>query len=151
MDCSPLGSSVHGILWARILELVAISLSRGSSWPRARTQISCIGRWILYHWATLEAPPCIEEPGELESMGPKELDMTEWLTLLLSRDIDTDVLKVFPSRTYFVENRSTQVPEGPRLPKGALIEGYWWNSIWGYNHLAQVARWLKAFPQTTWL
>ena len=29
--------------------------SRGSSWLRHRTQISCIGRWVLYHWATREA------------------------------------------------------------------------------------------------
>ena len=34
MDCSPPGSSVHGIFQARILEWVAISSSRGSSWPR---------------------------------------------------------------------------------------------------------------------
>ena len=34
MDCSPPGSSVHGILKARILEGVAISFSRGSSQPR---------------------------------------------------------------------------------------------------------------------
>ena len=33
MDCSPLGSSIHGIFQARILEWVAISFSRGSSWP----------------------------------------------------------------------------------------------------------------------
>ena len=39
MDCNPPGSSVHGILQARILERVAISFSRGSSWPRDRTQI----------------------------------------------------------------------------------------------------------------
>ena len=32
MDCSPLGSSIHGIFQARILEWVAISFSRGSSW-----------------------------------------------------------------------------------------------------------------------
>ena len=37
MDCSPLGSSVYGILQARILEWVAISFSRGSSQPRDRT------------------------------------------------------------------------------------------------------------------
>ena len=52
MDCSPPGSSLHGIFQARILEQVAISYSRGSSWPRDRTCIyciSCIGRWILYH------------------------------------------------------------------------------------------------------
>ena len=34
LDCSPPGSSVHGILQARILEWVAISYSRGSSQPR---------------------------------------------------------------------------------------------------------------------
>ena len=33
VDCSPPGSSIHGILQARILEWVAISFSKGSSWP----------------------------------------------------------------------------------------------------------------------
>ena len=42
MDCSPPGSSVHGILQARILEWVAISFSRGSSRPRDQTQVSYI-------------------------------------------------------------------------------------------------------------
>ena len=42
MDCSPPGSSVHGILQVRILEWVAISFSRGSSRPRDRTQVSHI-------------------------------------------------------------------------------------------------------------
>ena len=42
VDCSPPGSSIHGILQARILEWVAISFSRGSSQPRDRTQVSCI-------------------------------------------------------------------------------------------------------------
>ena len=50
---SPPGSSVQGISQARI----AISYSRGSSWPKDQTHISCIGRWILYHWATWEAQP----------------------------------------------------------------------------------------------
>ena len=40
MDCGPLGSSVHGILQARILEWIAFSFSRGSSWPRDRICIS---------------------------------------------------------------------------------------------------------------
>ena len=39
MDHSPLGSSVHGILQARILEWVAISFSTGCSWPRDQTQV----------------------------------------------------------------------------------------------------------------
>ena len=51
MDCSLPGSSVHGILQARILEWVAMPSSRASSRPRDRTHISyvsCIGRRVLY-------------------------------------------------------------------------------------------------------
>ena len=55
LDCSPPGASVHGILHARILEWVAISFSRGSSWPRDQTQVSCICRQVVYHWVTREA------------------------------------------------------------------------------------------------
>ena len=54
---SLLGSSVHWILQAGILEWVAISYSRGSCWPRYQTcvsGVSCVGRQILYHWATWE-------------------------------------------------------------------------------------------------
>ena len=49
MDCSPPGSSVHGILQARILEWVAIPFSRKSSQPRDKTCVSSIGKWVLYH------------------------------------------------------------------------------------------------------
>ena len=55
IDCSPPGSSEHGIAQVRILEWVAISFSRGSSPPSNRTCVSCIGRQILYHWTTREA------------------------------------------------------------------------------------------------
>ena len=47
MDCSPPGSSVHGILQARILEWVAMSSSRGSSQPRDQTQVSLIAGGFL--------------------------------------------------------------------------------------------------------
>ena len=58
--CNPMGyrspgSSIHGIISARILEWVAISSSRGSYWPRDRSQVSFFSRWILYHLATGEA------------------------------------------------------------------------------------------------
>ena len=56
MDCSPPDSSVHGILQARILEWVAIPFSRGSSWPRDQTQVSCIASRFFTIWATREAP-----------------------------------------------------------------------------------------------
>ena len=58
MDCSPPGSSVHGILQAKILEWGAMPSSRGSSqiWDKTRIScVSCFGRQILYHWATREA------------------------------------------------------------------------------------------------
>ena len=52
MDCSPPGSSVHGISQVRILEQVAMSFSRASSLHRDGTcvsYVSCIGRCVLYH------------------------------------------------------------------------------------------------------
>ena len=55
MDCSPLGSSVHGILQARILERVAIPFSRGSSQPRDETQVSPIANGFFTSWAAREA------------------------------------------------------------------------------------------------
>ena len=55
MDCSPPGSSVHGILLARILEWVAIPCSRGSSPPRNGTWVSCIAGRRFTVWDTREA------------------------------------------------------------------------------------------------
>ena len=61
-DCSPSGSSVHGILQASILEWVAISSSRGSSWLRDRTCISCLaGRSFLFPEPSVPIPPCSDE------------------------------------------------------------------------------------------
>ena len=59
MDCSLPDFFVHGISQAIMLEWVAISFSRASSRPRDWTHVSCIGRWILYHWATREAHLCV--------------------------------------------------------------------------------------------
>ena len=61
MDCNPPGCSVCRILQARILEWVTISFPRGSSWPRDRTQVSCIaGR--LY---------CLSHQGKERSLQSK--------------------------------------------------------------------------------
>ena len=54
MDCSPSGSSVHGIFQAGILEWVAIPFSSGSSWPRDWTPISYIAGKFFTPWATRE-------------------------------------------------------------------------------------------------
>ena len=69
VDCSRPGTSVHGILHTGVLECLAISFPRGSSWPRNWTHvscISCIGRRVLYHCTTwpvfLESPCASESP-----------------------------------------------------------------------------------------
>ena len=59
MDYCLSGSSVHGILQARVLEWVAILFSRGSSWSRDQTWvscISCIGRQVLYQLSHQRSP-----------------------------------------------------------------------------------------------
>ena len=53
--CSPAGSSVHGILQARILQWVAISFSRGSSWSRDQTLVSLIAGKFFTIWPISEA------------------------------------------------------------------------------------------------
>ena len=61
INCSPPGSSVFGILQARILEWFAICFSRGSFQPRDWTQVSCIAGRFFAIWATMEdlcVPKC---------------------------------------------------------------------------------------------
>ena len=60
MDCSPPGSSVHGILQARILEWGAIPFSRGSSQPGDQTQVSCIAGRLFTVQITRKAYPDID-------------------------------------------------------------------------------------------
>ena len=54
MDCSLPHSSIHGIFQAGVLEWVAISFSRGSSWPRDQSQVSRIVGRRFTIWATRE-------------------------------------------------------------------------------------------------
>jgi len=76
MDCSLPGSSVYWILQARILELVAIPFSRGSSRPRDRTHVSWIAGRFFTIWATRETPvktwkqpTCPKTDGWIRSRG----------------------------------------------------------------------------------
>ena len=68
MNCSPPDSSVRGILQARILEWVAISSSKGIFPAQDRTQVSCFGRWILYHKGHLKSSK-IHREGEGVGVG----------------------------------------------------------------------------------
>ena len=67
-DCRPPGSSVHGILQARILEWVAIPFSRGSSQSRDGTWVFCIAGRFLTIWATTQG--CSQMPFCLWSWPP---------------------------------------------------------------------------------
>ena len=70
MDYSSPGSSVHGISQARILEWVAISFSRGSSWPRDGTQVFWIAGRFFTVWATREAQNVPSHPSDSFSFLP---------------------------------------------------------------------------------
>ena len=87
MDCNLPGSSVHGILHTSILDWLAISFSRESSW-RHQTHIfciSCVGRWekaVAPHSSTLAWKiPWTVEPGRLQSMGSLRVGQ-DWVTSL---------------------------------------------------------------------
>ena len=69
MDYGPLGSSVHGILQARILEWVAIPFSRGFFWLRGWILISCNTSTFLNIWATMKAPCPGDTWGNTESQS----------------------------------------------------------------------------------
>ena len=69
MNCSPPGSSVCGILQARILEWVAISSSRGSSRSRDQTPVSWIAGRFFAHWA----------------IGDKSQNIKKWMFSLFSQ------------------------------------------------------------------
>ena len=88
VDCGPLGSSIHGILQARILEWVAISFSRGSPRPRDQTQVSRIAGRCFNLWATREA--------QSQKKGmPKNVQTTT--TIALISHASKVILKILPS------------------------------------------------------
>ena len=90
-NCSPPGSSVHGIFQARKLEWVAISSSRWSSRPRDQTHISCIscnGRWILYQLRHLGNPGTVMNASKENKKGNR-MDHV-WLCVLI-----TQIIQIF--------------------------------------------------------
>ena len=75
-DCSPPGSSVLGVLQARILKWVTIPFSRGSSQPGNQTWVSLIAGRFFTSWATREAPA--NEWKEVKSLSRVRLFATPW-------------------------------------------------------------------------
>ena len=115
MDCSPPGSSVHRISQARILEWVTISFFRGSSQPRDWTHTSCVGRQILYCWATREARSNEHCP---VLMLPQHPESTCWHACFC----------------FSVLHMHSILPKSglPGLVLGKLI--FWTALLWNYSH-----------------
>ena len=77
MGCSLLLSSVHGISQAGVLEWVSISFSRGSSWPRDQTRVSCIVGRSFTIWATKEGSHLLAYPHQILDLSlPKSQEVT---------------------------------------------------------------------------
>ena len=88
MGCSPPGTSVHGILLARILAWVSIPFSRGSSQPGNRTQVSCIAGGFFTIWAPgkpLEVFGCYLCRSCFSVLGESLLDMPPTVVFLMRR------------------------------------------------------------------
>ena len=83
MDCSQPSSSIHGVLQVRILEWVTILFSRGLSWPRDRTQVSCTASRFLTVWAAREA----------HKISLKE-DLNKWRETDLIHGLEDNVFRV---------------------------------------------------------
>ena len=79
MNCGLPGSSVHGILQARILGWVAIPFSRESSQPRDWTQVFCTAGGFFTIWATREAPSFIYQIRSDPLLSRVWLFATPWI------------------------------------------------------------------------
>ena len=115
MDCNPPGSSVHGILQARILAWVVIYFSRGSSQPRDWTWVSCIARWLFSIWVSSVTKLCPalcnpmdgNMPGFCPSLSPGvcsnlcPLSQRYYLTTSSSAALFSFCLRSFPASGSF--------------------------------------------------
>ena len=121
MDCSLSGSSIHGIFQARMLELIAISFSRGSSWPRDRMRVSHIAGRRFTVWATREAS---YSRGHLLNYEQQPCPSVSWSPLLLQTPMPARITNCG------METDSAQFCispvihfRGETLPRGESVKG----------------------------
>ena len=91
-DCSPVGSSGHGIFQARILEWVSVPFSRGSSQPKDQSWVSCIAGRFFTIWDTREVHQ-LQETNAAQSLGqedPLEKEMATPLSILAWENLWTE-------------------------------------------------------------
>ena len=112
MDCSPLGSSVYGILQTRILEWVAIPFSRGSSQSSDWTWVSCIASRFFTVWATrilVYGGPLIHTMWLVFNNKRKEIHRrinTMWLRRIQEKNL--------PAKHWHLLSASTGINHEPR-------------------------------------
>ena len=133
VDYSPPGFSVHGIFQPRILKWVAISYSRGSSWSRDWTSISCIsyiGRQILYLSATWS-----------EHMNQIKWD--QWCQLgVLASLTSSGKMKTAPEDTW-IKFASVKVMYSGRRVRGETVKSDSFTSIADMSVKAGLTRQLR--------
>ena len=139
-DFGPTGSSVHGILQAIILEWVAILFSRGSSWPRNQTWVSCTeGRflpsepprkpqvlvsYLFYAWASLVT----QMVTNLQSQSPI-------LSPIFPSFITTGLFSIFVTLCF--------------VNKFIICTIFFLDSTYKWSHIIFVFVWLTSFSMTT--
>ena len=124
MDCIPPGSSIHGIVQARILEWVAISFSRASSRPRDRTLVSHITGRCFNLWATREDNP---KERQYQRMAK---ECSNYCTIVLISHASKVMLKILQARLqHYVNCEHPDVQAGFRKGTGARdqITNIHWN------------------------
>ena len=154
VDCSLPGSSIHGILQARVLEWVAISFSRGSSRARDQTQVSRIAGRHFNLWATREAPLNSRKQANLlsvffsisyQSIAKLLIEYRHWMIK------DKKEEKGKGSAIYIVlflrysrsEHQSRQQSFHPILkaPLSFLPSSrFWWKGVCSYWHFANMPK-----------
>ena len=78
MDCSWPGSSVHRILWARIMEWVGILFSRGFSLPSDRTLVSHTAGRFFSVCVTREAPNSLSPNSNIKHKRMLQSQIFSW-------------------------------------------------------------------------
>ena len=120
VNCSPPDSSVHAILWAKMLKWVVIPFSRGSSWPRDQTQVSCISGRFFTIWDTREAQ--------------KEGDRSPWLIVLARSSLTYNPRTGLSLRLWYVCSAAQSYPTLCKpldcTPTGSLFMVFFRQEYW---------------------
>ena len=126
VDCNLPGSSVCGILQARILEWVVIPLSRGSSLLRYRTQVSCMAGRFFTVWAIREEATQVEPLKSSRTESPQK-----WLWYLST--LVQSCLKIL---------KTVQLREHWHWRPWHFYVHFWWRRIWS-GHISDLFPWQR--------